>query len=360
LIQIIDYITLGRSGLKVSPICLGTMTFGNYRWGSQDDEAHQIFGTYVEAGGNFIDTADGYAAGKSEELTGSYIRETGLRDRVVLATKFTFNTSEGNPNAGGNGRKNIYRALEGSLRRLGTDYIDLYWLHAWDMVTPFDEVVNTLSDLVREGKIRYYGLSDVPAWYAARAATFAEYNSRERPVALQLEYSLVERTIEREHVPAARELGLAVCPWSPLASGFLADKYKREGGGSETDSRLEVLKEGKNPVFHKFTDRNWRVLDVVKSVADKLGKTAAQVALNWVVTQPGITSTIIGARRPRQLEDNLGALAFDLPPELRRELDEVSKLDRVHPYMFFETFTQERINGGTRVRRWPGTSESGH
>ena len=355
MIQITDYITLGRSGLKVSPICLGTMTFGNYRWGSQDDEARQIFVRYVEAGGNSIDTADGYAVGKSEELTGSYIRELGLRDRVVLATKFTFNTTEGNPNAGGNGRKNIYRALEGSLRRLGMDYIDLYWMHAWDMMTPFDEVVNTLSDLVREGKIRYYGLSDVPAWYAARAATFAEYNSRERPVALQLEYSLVERTIEREHVPAARELGFAVCPWSPLASGFLADKYKREGGAAETDSRLEVLKEGKNPVFHKFTDRNWRLLDVLKSVAAKIGKTAAQVALNWVVTQPGITSTIIGARRPAQLEDNLGALAFDLPSDFRRELDEASKLDRVHPYMFFEPFTQDRINGGVTVRRWSGT-----
>src|SRR4051794_20122561 len=237
------------------------MTFGNYRWGSQDEEARQIFGDYIEAGGNFIDTADGYAVGKSEELTGAYIREMGLRDKVVLATKFTFNTSEGNPNAGGNGRKNIYRALEGSLRRLGTDYVDLYWLHAWDMMTPFDEVVNTLSGLVREGKIRYYGFSDVPAWYAARAATFAEYKGRERPIALQLEYSLAERTIEREHIPAAEELGMGVCPWSPLASGFLAGKYKRDGSPAETDSRLEVLKEGKNPVFHKFTDRNWRGLE---------------------------------------------------------------------------------------------------
>ncbi len=355
MIQITDYITLGRSGLKVSPICLGTMTFGNYRWGSQDEEAREIFGTYIEAGGNFIDTADGYAVGKSEELTGSYIKEMSLRDRVVLATKFTFNTSEGNPNAGGNGRKNIYRALEGSLRRLGTDYVDLYWLHAWDTVTPFDEVVNTLSGLVQEGKIRYYGFSDVPAWYAARAATFAEYNARERPIALQLEYSLVERTIEREHVPAAEELGMGVCPWSPLASGFLAGKYKRDSGPAEIDSRLEVLKEGKNPVFHKFTDRNWRVLEGLQSVAGRMGKAAAQVALNWVVTQPGITSTIIGARRPHQLNDNLAALEFDLPAEFRRELDEASKLDRVHPYMFFESFTQERINGGVTVRRWPGT-----
>src|SRR6476660_8952914 len=208
-----EYITLGRSGLRVSPLCLGTMTFGTeWGWGSEETVSRSVFDRYVDAGGNFVDTADAYTGGKSEELVGKFIAERKLRDRIVLATKFTFNAQPGNPNAGGNGRKNIYRALEGSLRRLGTDYIDLYWLHAWDMMTPFDEVVNTLSDLVREGKIRYYGLSDVPAWYTARAATFAEYNSRERPIALQLEYSLVERTIKREHVPAARELGFAVCP----------------------------------------------------------------------------------------------------------------------------------------------------
>lgn len=352
MIQITDYITLGRSGLKVSPICLGTMTFGNYRWGSQDTEARQIFERYIKAGGNFVDTADGYAVGKSEELVGSYIKEMNLRDFVVLATKFTFNLNEGNPNAGGNGRKNIYRALENSLTRLGTDYVDLYWLHAWDMVTPFEEVVNTLSDLVREGKIRYYGFSDVPAWYAARAATYAEYNSRERPIALQLEYSLVERTIEREHISAASELGMAICPWSPLASGFLANKYQRSGTAAEGDSRLEVLKEGKNPVFHKFTDRNWRVLDALQSVAARMNKNTAQIALNWAVSQPGVTSTIIGARRLSQLEDNLGALQFDLPAELRQELDEASKLDPAHPYMFFESFTQARINGGVNVRKW--------
>ncbi|MFL6414796.1 MAG: aldo/keto reductase [Bryobacteraceae bacterium] len=355
MIQITDYTTLGRSGLKVSPLCLGTMTFGNYRWGSQDEEAREIFQAYFEAGGNFIDTADGYAVGKSEELIGAWVKDMGLRDRAVLATKFTFNTSEGNPNAGGNGRKNIYRALEGSLGRLGMDYVDLYWLHAWDMVTPFEEVVNTLSDLVRQGKIRYYGFSDVPAWYAARAFTFAECNGCERPIALQLEYSLVERTIEREHVPAALELGMAVCPWSPLASGFLAGKYKRDTGPTESDSRLEVLKEGKNPVFHKFTEKNWGVLEVLQSVARRVGKTEAQVALNWVVTQPGITSTIIGARRSPQLRDNFGALEFDLPGELREELNEASRLNQVHPYMFFESFTQARINGGVKVRRWPST-----
>jgi aryl-alcohol dehydrogenase-like predicted oxidoreductase len=328
------------------------MTFGNYRWGSEDAEARRIFERFFEAGGNFIDTADGYANGKSEELVGAFIKDMNLRDRAVLATKFTFNLTEGNPNSGGNGRKNIHRALEGSLRRLGTDYVDLYWMHAWDMVTPVEEVVSTLSDLVREGKIHHYGLSDVPAWYASRAVTLANCTGREQPIALQLEYSLVERTIEREHVPAARELGLGICPWSPLASGFLAGKYDRHQASAEQNSRLDVLKEGKNPVFHKFTDRNWRILDTLRSVAQKLGRETSQVALNWILGKPGVTSTIIGARRAYQLEANIGALAFDLPPDFRQELDEASKLDLVHPYMFFEPFMQDRITGGVTVERW--------
>src|SRR5712671_1756477 len=203
-----DYVTLGRSGLRVSPVCLGTMTFGNeWGWGAEEGPAREVFDHYVAAGGNFIDTADFYTEGHSEELVGKFISEGGVRDRVALATKFTLNTEPGNPNAGGNGRKNIYRALEGSLRRLQTDYIDLYWLHAWDTVTPVEEVVSTLTDLVRAGKIRYYGFSDVPAWYAARARTLAECQGKEPPIALQLEYSLVERSIEREHVDAAGQLG---------------------------------------------------------------------------------------------------------------------------------------------------------
>ncbi|MBV8828849.1 MAG: aldo/keto reductase [Acidobacteriaceae bacterium] len=347
-----SYVTLGRSGLKVSPLCLGTMTFGNYRWGSEDAEARRVFERFFQAGGNFVDTADGYANGKSEELVGTFVKDMKLRDRAVLATKFTFNLTEGNPNSGGNGRKNIYRALEASLTRLRTDYIDLYWMHAWDMVTPVEEVVSTLSDLVREGKVRYYGFSDVPAWYVSRAVTLAEYSGRERPIALQLEYSLVERTIEREHVPAAGELGMGVCPWSPLASGFLADKYRRDQGPAEQNSRLEVLKGGQNPVFHKFTDRNWKILDRLRSVAQRLERKTSQVALNWVIGQPGVTSTILGARSRDQLEDNLGALDFEIPAELRRELDEASKLDLVHPYMFFEPFTQARITGGVPVRKW--------
>ncbi len=347
-----EYVSLGRSGLIVSPFCLGTMTFGNDRWGSPDEESQRIFHRFLEAGGNFVDVADVYADGKSEEVLGCFITDSKLRDRVVVATKFTFNAQEGNPNAGGNGRKNIYRALEGSLRRLKTDYVDLYWMHVWDMITPVEEVVETLSTLVRAGKIRYYGFSDVPAWYVARAVTLAEGRGLEPPIALQLEYSLVERNIEREHIPAAQELGLGVCPWSPLASGFLSGKYTREGASSSKGSRLDVLQGSDNPVFQKFTERNWKVVDALEEVAKKLGRSMAQVALNWVATQPGVTSTIIGATKLKQLEDNLSALSFQIPPELRSKLDDASALEAIHPYMFFGEVLQGRVRGGVKVRKW--------
>jgi aryl-alcohol dehydrogenase-like predicted oxidoreductase len=351
--RLTDYITLGRSGLRVSPLCLGTMTFGTeWGWGAEENVSRSLFDRYIEAGGNFIDTADGYTNGKSEELVGKFISEGGLRDRLVLATKFTFNAEAGNPNAGGNGRKNIYRALEGSLRRLRTDYIDLYWLHAWDTVTPVEEVVSTLNDLVRAGKIRYYGFSDTPAWYLSRAATLAEKEGKERLIALQLEYSLVERNIEREHIPAAQELGLGICPWSPLASGFLTGKYKREGRDAQGEGRLEKTKDSGNPTLLRFNERNWKILDGLLEVARQVNRPPAQIALNWVATQPGVTSTILGASKLSQLEDNLSAIEFNLDHELRKRLDEVSALPSIHPYMFFEPFIQGMIHGGTSVRAW--------
>ncbi len=350
--QLNEYVTLGRSGLIVSPLALGTMTFGNDRWGSDDTEAKRIFDRYVERGGNFLDVADVYAEGKSEEVLGRFVGEGNLRDRMVVATKFTFNPQEGNPNAGGNGRKNIYRALEGSLRRLKMDYVDLYWMHVWDTRTPVEEVISTLTDLVRQGKIRYYGFSDVPAWYAARALTLAEQQGLERGIGLQLEYSLVERNIEREHVPAARELGVGICPWSPLASGYLAGKYTREGPASSKGSRLDVLKESNNPVFQKFSERNWKILETVQDIAKEMGRSAAEISLNWVATQPGVTSAIIGATKVKQLESNLGAIEFEIPEHLRKRLDEVSKLEPAHPYMFFDEVLQDRIRGGVKVSKW--------
>jgi aryl-alcohol dehydrogenase-like predicted oxidoreductase len=348
-----DFVTLGRSGLLVSPVCLGTMTFGTaWGFGSEDDVSRAVFDHYLDAGGNFIDTADGYTEGHSEELLGTLINKGSLRDKLVLATKFTFNREPGNPNAGGNGRKNIYRAIESSLRRLQTDYIDLYWLHAWDTITPVEEVVATLDDLVSAGKIRYYGFSDTPAWYVARAKTLAEKEGKAELIALQLEYSLVERNIEREHIPAAQELGLGITPWSPLAGGFLTGKYQRKEDTGEGDGRLEVTKGIPNPGFQRFNEHNWKVLDAVLEVSKKINRPPAQIALNWVATQPGITSLIIGASKVAQLEDNLRFLEFEIPADLRERLDKASAPELGHPYFFFDPEMQGMISGGTNTKPW--------
>jgi len=345
-----DFRTLGRSGLVVSPLSLGTMTFGTARWGSADDVSEAIFNGYVEAGGNFIDTADVYAGGRSEELVGGYIADRNLRDKLVLASKFGFSGGPGNPNAGGNGRKNIYRALEGSLRRLQTDYLDFYWLHVWDTVTPVEEVLQTLGDLVRAGKIRYFGFSDMPAWYAAKAATLAQAHGVPGPIAMQLAYSLVERSIEREHVPAARESGLGIVPWSPLAAGFLAGKYERAGDGAATgEGRLS----GPNPFGNTlFTDRNWRILDALRAVAAQAEKPLTQVALAWAAAQPGVASLIIGASKVAQLHDNMAALDVRLSPEQLRALDEASVLEPTFPYPIFTPAGNRGVFGGTSVRGW--------
>ena len=345
-----DYRTLGRSGLVVSPYSLGTMTFGTKGWGSADDVSEAIFNGYIEAGGNFIDTANVYAKGRSEELVGSYIAARNLRDQVVLATKFAFHLGEaGNPHAGGNGRKNIYQALDKSLQRLKTDHIDLYWLHVWDMVTPVEEVMQTLGDLVRAGKIRYFGFSDIPAWYATKAATLASAWNIPGPIAMQLEYSLVSRSIEREHLPAAHECGLGICPWSPLAAGFLAGKYERKEDGATGAGRLS----GPNPFGNsKFTDKNWQVLEVLRGVADQLGRPLAQVALAWAANQTGITSTIIGASKVEQLHDNLAALDIEFTPEQLQKLEEGSALEPAFPYPIFTPSVNKGIFGGTKVRGW--------
>jgi aryl-alcohol dehydrogenase-like predicted oxidoreductase len=354
-----EYVTLGRSGLRVSPLSLGTMTFGT-EWGFGTEEAvsRAIFDAYVEAGGNFIDTADGYTNGHSEQMVGKFVAERGLRDRMVIATKFTFSADRSNPNAGGNGRKNIRRALEGSLDRLKTDYVDLYWLHAWDTVTPAEEVLSTMNDLVREGKILHFGFSNVPAWYLARIATLAEKEGKERPIALQLEYSLVERNIEHEHVPAALEFGMGICPWSPLASGLLTGKYRRTSHGAEGEGRLQKMKGSGNPAFEKMSERNWRIVDALLEIAREIGRKPAQVALNWVAAQPGISSTIIGATRVEQLRENLAALDFALPAELSAKLTQVSAPEIFHPYTFFGPPFTEMINGNAPVRAWDARRSS--
>ena len=344
-----DFRTLGRSGLVVSPLCLGTMTFGTPRWGSADEVSGQIFDQYVDAGGNFIDTADVYAKGRSEELVGEYVTRRNLRDQLVLATKSGFNTQPGNPHAGGNGRKHIYAALDASLRRLQTDYVDLYWAHVWDTVTPAAEVLQTMGDLVRAGKIRYYALSDVPAWWATQLVMLAQAHGVPGPVALQLEYSLVSRTIEYELLPAARALGLGVCPWSPLAAGFLAGKYQRDDPKASGEGRLA----GPNPFGDsKFTEANWQVLGVLREVAGQLRRPLAQVALAWVQAQPGVASILIGASRPEQLADNLASLEVRLTPEQLQKLNEASAPPAVFPYGIFSPAVQRGIFGGHAVRGW--------
>ena len=267
--KLTDFRTLGRSGLVVSPLALGTMTFGTDRWGADESSSRAIFDAYRSAGGNFVDTADIYSGGMSEKMVGRFISETGARDEVVLATKFGFNGTT-NPNAGGNGAKNIHRALDASLTRLGTDHVDLYWMHVWDGVTPVEEILGTLGDLVQAGKIRYFGLSDMPTWVALKARTIADVRAVPGPIAVQVEYSLVARSVERVLVAGCLDGGMAVQPWSPLAGGFLAGKYAR----GETDGKGRLS--GDNPFGDtKFTDRNWAMLDTLREVAKGVGCTAA-------------------------------------------------------------------------------------
>ncbi len=345
-----DFRTLGRSGLVVSPMALGAMTFGTPRWGSPDEVSEAIFNAYVDAGGNFIDTADIYAKGRSEELVGAFIAKRTLRDRMVLATKFSFNAEPGNPHAGGNGRKNIHRALEGSLRRLQTEYIDLLWMHVWDQITPVEELLQTLGDLVRSGKVRYFALSDVPAWYAASAAMLARTAGIPGPIALQMPYSLIERGIEREHIPAAREFGMGTTPWSPLAAGFLAGKYTRDAegkvnaGGGRLDLNL--------PSFQLFTERNWQVLERVRAIADEAGVDMAKMSLAWALAQPGITSLILGASKVEQLHSNLAALEFVLSREVLTKLGEASGSDLTMMDRFFSPGLKKGVFGGVDVSGW--------
>jgi aryl-alcohol dehydrogenase-like predicted oxidoreductase len=337
------YYTLGRSGLRVSPLALGTMTFGDdWGWGAPEATARAMFDRYLAAGGNFIDTADMYTDGVSETMLGKFIEQAGVRDRVVLSTKFSYSAEPRNPNAGGNGRKNILRAVEGSLRRLRTDYIDVYLLHTWDRITPVEEVMQTLDDLVRAGKIRYAGLSDVPAWYAARAQTYAEAHALTPLINLQLEYSLAERHIEHEFIPMAQQLGMGVTAWSPLAMG--SGKYRPGAAG---DGRLAKI--ASVPGFDRFTDRNWRIVTALQQVAEVAGKPMAQVALNWVSTQPGVGAVIVGATGLEQLDANLGALDFQLLPELRAELNAASAPQVPFPYYMYVDAQQTRMHGGVAV-----------
>jgi aryl-alcohol dehydrogenase-like predicted oxidoreductase len=352
-----NYYCLGRSGLRVSRLALGTMTFGTESgWGCDRATSKALFDRYLETGGNFIDTADVYTKGTSETWLGEFIAERGVRDRVVLATKFTHNfaNTDANPNAAGNGRKNIIRALEASLKRLKTDYIDLYFLHTWDRLTPVDEVLRTLDDLVAQGKVRHVGLSDIPAWYASRAQTMAELRGWEAPCALQLEYSLVARGIEYEFPPMCQDRGMGVMVWSPLASGLLSGKYSAHtaAAAQAADGRLKASAKVSAPPLEKMTDRNWAIVAELESVATELGRPMAQVAVNWVANRPAVASVILGATSLAQLNDTLPALDFEIPAELEARLDRASALPAAFPYTFIDVMTG-RMHGDAKVEAKP-------
>jgi aryl-alcohol dehydrogenase-like predicted oxidoreductase len=337
------YRLLGRSGLRVSPLALGTMTFGtDWGWGADRDESRRIFDAYVDRGGNFIDTANQYTNGTAEQLVGELAAER--RERLVLATKFTLATRPNDPNAGGNHRKSMVRSVEQSLARLKTDYIDLLYLHAWDGLTPVDEIARAFDDLVRAGKVLYAGISDTPAWQVARMQAIADIRGWTPFVALQIPYNLVERTVERDLLPMAKEMGLGAIPWSPLASGVLAGKYSRAdlaiGAGSAEPSGSRKNVAAANGMLHA---RALEIAELVKSVAAELGKTPSQVAIAWTLANPGVTSPILGVRTLAQLEDNLGALDVILPPRQLEQLDRASAIERGFPHDFLEQPMVQRV-----------------
>ena len=323
-----DHRRLGRTGLMVSELCLGCMTFGR----ELDEEgSREIIARFLKAGGDFIDTADVYEQGASEEIVGRAIK--GVREDVVLATKVRFPMGDG-PNDVGLSRKHIVAGCEASLRRLGTDYIDLYQVHAWDAVTPLEETLSALTDLVRQGKVRYVGVSNFTGWQLMKALYVSELNGFERFVSLQPQYSLVERSIEREVLPACREEGVGVIPWGPLGGGFLSGKYRR-GEEPPEDSRIAGAPDEFEEAWTKRSvERNWRTLDVVGEISEETGKSYAQISLNWLLRQEGVTAPIIGARRMEQLEDNLGAAGWELSEEQVARLSKASAIEDVYPYRF--------------------------
>jgi len=323
-----DHRRLGRTGLMVSELCLGCMTFGR----ELDEEgSREIIARFLKAGGDFIDTADVYEQGVSEEIVGRAIK--GVREDVVLATKVRFPMGDG-PNDVGLSRKHIVAGCEASLRRLGTDYIDLYQVHAWDAVTPLEETLSALTDLVRQGKVRYVGVSNFTGWQLMKALYVSELNGFERFVSLQPQYSLVERSIEREVLPACREEGVGVIPWGPLGGGFLSGKYRR-GEEPPEDSRIAGAPDEFEEAWTKRSvERNWRTLDVVGEISEETGKSYAQISLNWLLRQESVTAPIIGARRMEQLEDNLGAAGWELSEEQVASLSKASAIEDVYPYRF--------------------------
>jgi aryl-alcohol dehydrogenase-like predicted oxidoreductase len=334
------YKLLGKSGLRVSELCLGTMTFGEeWGWGSSKEESRKVYDAFLEAGGTFIDTANFYTNGTSERLLGEFMADH--RDRIVLATKYT-NAAPGNdPNAAGNHRKSMIQSIEASLKRLKTDYIDLYLLHIWDQITPIDEVMRAFDDLVRQGKILYAGVSDMPAWLVARGNTLAELRGLSAFIGLQIEYSLIERTPERELLPMAADLGLGVTAWSPLAGGLLTGKQLEPGGAKESRQSHASMQQ-----FKKSNARKEAVAREVVAVARESGPSPAQVALAWLRQRSEPVIPIIGARKLAQVKDNLACVQVKLAPALIERLNEVSRIEMGFPHDLFATDMVRSVSSG--------------
>ncbi len=316
-----NYRLLGKSGLRVTELSLGTMTFGTeWGWGADYDTSKAIFEAYAKAGGNFIDTANRYTEGTAERWVGDFIAAD--RDHWVLATKYTLFDRKGDPNFSGNHRKNLMRSVHESLKRLKTDHIDLLWVHAWDNTTPVEEVMRGLDDLVSQGKVHYIGISDTPAWIVSHANTLADWRGWSRFVALQVEYSLIQRTPERDLLPMAKAFDLAVTPWAPLAGGALSGKYLKGEKGRVPENSIRI------------NERNAQIAQVVVSIAEDLGVSPAQVALNWLLQKNQTIIPIVGARTAQQMEDSLGCLSFKLSDEAITQLSEVSKIELGFPHDF--------------------------
>jgi aryl-alcohol dehydrogenase-like predicted oxidoreductase len=335
------YQLLGNSGLRVSELCLGTMTFGDaLGWGADFDESRRMFETFLEAGGNFVDTANNYTLGTSEQFVGELIGPH--RDRLVVATKATMTTARDDPNAGGNHRKNIVQTVETSLKRLKTEYLDLLWIHAWDAITPVEELMRTLDDLVRQGKVLYVGVSNAPAWVVAQANTIASLRGWTPFSGIQVEYSLAERTPERDLLPMARALGLGVTAWSPLAAGLLTGKYRQQHAG-RGPKRADA---GPVPLM---SERALEIADRVVDVAEEIGCPPAQVALAWV-RQQGVIP-VLGGRNQAQIAGNIDSLNVTLSEAQLARLDEATAIVHGYPSDFLaREGVRGSVYGGMRDR----------
>jgi aryl-alcohol dehydrogenase-like predicted oxidoreductase len=327
-----EFRILGKSGIAVSELCLGTMTFGNTT--SESDSIDMIH-RFLDREGNFIDTADVYVSGKSEEIVGKAIR--GRRSDVILATKVRMTTSK-NVNHVGLSRKHILDGVDASLRRLQTDYIDLYQMHVWDHLTPVEETIRTLDSLIESGKVRYIGCSNFLAWQLMKSLSYSDFNKYARYISIQPQYSLINREMDREMIPLCIEENVGIIPWAPIGGGFLTGKYKQNE--VPTEGRLSGDK-GESSWKNRFKDKNFKILEKVEEIAAERDKTPTQIALNWLIGKQGITSPIFGARTLEQYEENMGSIDWKLSGDERNRLNEVSALEEEYPNRFIEKFRRK-------------------